>query len=165
MSESRLTPAVRRVVGIAVAVIVAFVMWSLYDTNVHTQVNGRLGPIVTTPAPTPHRRPPRPPRRPRPRRRTPSPGSPLVPLADLPPEAADTVTAIDQGPPYPYDGDGVTFENREGHLPAHETGYYREFTVVTPGSEDRGARRIVAGHVGELYYTADHYDSFVRIAP
>ena len=162
MSESRLTPAVRRVVGITVAVIVAFVGWSLYDTDVHTQVNGRFGPIVTTPPPTASSTSPGSTTAPT---TDPESGLPLVPLADLPPEAADTVAAIDQGPPFPFDGDGVTFENREGLLPAHESGYYREFTVVTPGSEDRGARRIVAGQVGELYYTDDHYDSFVRIAP
>jgi ribonuclease T1 len=72
---------------------------------------------------------------------------------------------IEQGEPYPYDRDGVTFENREGLLPADPTGYYHEFTVETPGSDDRGARRVIAGEGGELYYTGDHYESFVRIAP
>ncbi|MEZ5341580.1 MAG: ribonuclease domain-containing protein [Acidimicrobiales bacterium] len=60
-------------------------------------------------------------------------------------------------------GDDSVFQNREGILPTQERGYYREYTVVTPGSDDRGARRIVAGEAGDLYYTADHYDSFKEI--
>jgi ribonuclease T1 len=84
---------------------------------------------------------------------------------ELPPEALDTLAAIAAGPPYPYARDGITFENREGLLPEREPGYYEEFTVETPGSSDRGARRIVWGLQDELYYTADHYQSFERIAP
>ncbi|NPD06794.1 hypothetical protein HN031_19135 [Nocardioides sp. zg-1308] len=91
-------------------------------------------------------------------------GLPVVRLDDLPPEAARTVEAIADGPPFPEDRDGVTFENREELLPDRARGYYREFTVPTPGSSDRGARRIVAGQGGELYWTADHYRSFSRIA-
>lgn len=90
-------------------------------------------------------------------------GLPVVALADLPPEAAATAELIEAGGPFPYDQDGATFENREGRLPARERGYYREYTVPTPGSEDRGARRIVAGTNGEMYWTADHYDSFAWI--
>lgn len=84
--------------------------------------------------------------------------------AALPSEAGQTLRLIEAGGPYPYDQDGVTFENREGLLPEHPVGYYREFTVQTPGSDDRGARRIVVGDGGEWYYTDDHYDSFARIA-
>lgn len=84
---------------------------------------------------------------------------------DLPPEARETLRLIDQGGPFPYDQDGQTFENRERILPGRPTGYYREYTVETPGSGDRGARRIVAGKNGERYYTDDHYDSFSRVAP
>lgn len=90
-------------------------------------------------------------------------GLPYVALADLPPEAIDTVDLIDAGGPFPYDKDGSTFGNYEGLLPDHESGYYEEYTVETPGSPDRGARRIVAGDAGELYWTADHYESFERI--
>ena len=90
-------------------------------------------------------------------------GLPLVAVSDLPPEAADTLALIDEGGPFPHDRDGATFENRERLLPLHETGYYREYTVETPGSDDRGARRIVVGSGGEYYYTADHYGSFERI--
>lgn len=87
-------------------------------------------------------------------------GLPYVELSDLPPEASDTLLLIDAGGPFPYGADGSTFHNYEGLLPDHEDGYYREYTVETPGSADRGARRIVGGAAGELYWTEDHYESF-----
>ncbi len=93
----------------------------------------------------------------------PASGLPVSALAALPPEAAETVALIDAGGPFPYEQDGAIFENREGLLPTRERGFYREYTVVTPGSDDRGARRIVAGADGEMYWTADHYDSFAWI--
>jgi ribonuclease T1 len=86
-----------------------------------------------------------------------------VRLTDLPREARATVELIQQGGPFPYRKDGVTFGNRERLLPQARHGYYREYTVFTPGSRDRGARRIVTGSNGELYYTDDHYRSFRRI--
>lgn len=90
-------------------------------------------------------------------------GLEFVNLADLPPEAADTVELIASDGPFPYSQDGVVFQNREGILPEERSGYYHEYTVRTPGSPDRGARRIVTGADGALYYTGDHYDSFQRI--
>ncbi len=78
----------------------------------------------------------------------------------LPPEADDTLQLIDAGGPYPYPQDGQVFQNREGVLPSEATGYYHEFTVVTPGSPDRGARRIVTAESGTDYYTSDHYATF-----
>lgn len=86
-----------------------------------------------------------------------------VSLDRLPPEAAETVELIEAGGPFPHDRDGVTFENREGILPDHPRGYYREYTVETPGSDDRGARRVVTGSSEEYYWTEDHYASFERI--
>ncbi len=88
---------------------------------------------------------------------------PMVPLAALPAEAAKTLSLIKAGGPFPYDRDGVIFGNRERILPAQKRGYYREYTVPTPGARNRGARRIVAGVPGEYYYTGDHYRSFQRI--
>ena len=88
---------------------------------------------------------------------------PSVSLAHLPPEARTTVALVDRGGPFPYDRDGVVFENREGLLPAEHSGYYHEYTVPTPGASDRGARRIITGSAGELYWTDDHYRSFERI--
>lgn len=93
----------------------------------------------------------------------PATGLPSVAVGDLPPEARDTLALIDRGGPYPYDQDDQTFGNREQLLPDQPDGYYREYTVETPGSDDRGARRIVRGDGGELYWTDDHYSSFSRI--
>jgi ribonuclease T1 len=73
------------------------------------------------------------------------------------------LTAIESGEPLPYEEDGGVFQNREGLLPDQPLGYYREYTVETPGSPDRGARRLVIGEGGETYYTNDHYASFTRI--
>jgi ribonuclease T1 len=87
----------------------------------------------------------------------------VVPLGDLPPEATDTADLIAQGGPYPYPEDGTVFQNREGLLPACSSGYYHEYTVETPGSPDRGARRIITGDDGEHFYTDDHYASFVLV--
>jgi ribonuclease T1 len=86
-----------------------------------------------------------------------------VPAAQLPKEARETLALIRAGGPFPYPQDGKTFQNREKLLPQRSRGYYREYTVKTPGARDRGARRIVAGNGGEFYYTADHYRSFQRI--
>lgn len=84
-------------------------------------------------------------------------------LAELPKEGRATLALIKQGGPFPYKRDGIVFGNFEKRLPAKKRGYYREYTVATPGARDRGARRIVAGDGGEYYYTADHYKSFQRI--
>jgi len=81
----------------------------------------------------------------------------------LPAEARQTLALIKAGGPFPYQKDGSVFGNREALLPKRERGYYREYTVKTPGAKDRGARRIVAGRGGEYYYTDDHYRSFRRI--
>jgi guanyl-specific ribonuclease Sa len=83
----------------------------------------------------------------------------------LPAEARRTLRLIAAGGPFPYDRDGTTFQNRERRLPAQPPGYYREYTVPTPGSSDRGARRIVSGGnpPSEFYYSDDHYRSFRRL--
>lgn len=94
-----------------------------------------------------------------------------IAVAQLPPQARETLALIKQGGPFPYRKDGTVFQNREKRLPIRPRGYYREYTVRTPGSRDRGARRIVAGSgaggdpatSGEYYYTADHYETFRRI--
>jgi ribonuclease T1 len=88
-----------------------------------------------------------------------------ISLAQLPAEARATLTLIRKGGPYPYRQDGTRFGNRERLLPQQSRDYYSEYTVRTPGSRDRGARRIVAGGSPptEFFYTADHYRSFKRI--
>lgn len=84
-------------------------------------------------------------------------------LADLPREAQQTLVLIKHGGPFPYNRDGIVFGNYEKRLPLRQRGYYREYTVPTPGSRNRGARRIIAGSYDEFYYTDDHYRSFRRI--
>ena len=85
--------------------------------------------------------------------------------ADQDEAIGQVLAAIEAGGPLPYAEDGQTFQNREGLLPQKPLGYYREYTVETPGSPDRGARRLVIGDGGETYYTDDHYASFTRIEP
>jgi ribonuclease T1 len=101
-----------------------------------------------------------------------------IELSALPKEGQATYRLIEQGGPFPYDKDGTTFGNREGVLAKQKRGYYREYTVKTPGAKNRGARRIVCGgnvepargerpkqHASqECYYTADHYANFALIS-
>jgi ribonuclease T1 len=91
-----------------------------------------------------------------------------ITVAHLPTEARATLALVKAGGPFPHAQDGSVFGNREKMLPSRQRGYYREYTVQTPGARDRGARRIVAGagearSPGEYYYTDDHYNSFRRI--
>ena len=90
-----------------------------------------------------------------------------IPWAELPRQGRETYELIRQGGPFPYEKDGSVFFNRERLLPAEKRGYWREYTVKTPGSRDRGARRIVCGgpprQPHACYYTADHYASFRKI--
>jgi len=90
-------------------------------------------------------------------------GLPAIAVAELPAEARDTLQAIKQGGPFAYDRDGAAFKNYERILPKQPRGYYREYTVKTPGARNRGARRIVCGPPVECYYSADHYQTFKRI--
>jgi ribonuclease T1 len=101
--------------------------------------------------------------------RSPMDGLTTVALVSLPVEAQKTQQLIRAGGPFPYSKDGTVFGNREQLLPRRERGFYREYTVPTPGSKDRGARRIVCGgqrptQPESCYYTADHYASFKLIA-
>jgi guanyl-specific ribonuclease Sa len=88
-----------------------------------------------------------------------------IAVAELPPEARATLRLIGRGGPYPSRRDGVVFKNLERRLPLKQRGYYHEYTVPTPGSRDRGARRIITGEQppAVFYYTEDHYRSFQRI--
>ena len=91
----------------------------------------------------------------------------VVLAADLPYEARQTMALVKQGGPFPYPKDGVVFGNYESLLPKQSRGYYHEFTVKTPGTRSRGARRLIVGgkltDPGEFFYTADHYATFMRI--
>ncbi len=90
-------------------------------------------------------------------------GLPTVDIDRLPREAQETYVVILDGGPYPYRQDDQVFGNREGILPEQDYGWYREYTVETPGSPDRGARRFVVGEDGVFFYTDDHHDSFREV--
>ncbi|MFJ7069000.1 ribonuclease domain-containing protein [Streptomyces sp. NPDC101115] len=90
-------------------------------------------------------------------------GLPTVREDRLPAEARKTLALIRAGGPFPYAKDGAVFSNFERVLPRRERGHYHEYTVKTPGERDRGARRIVTGRDGEIYYTDDHYESFREV--
>jgi guanyl-specific ribonuclease Sa len=90
---------------------------------------------------------------------------PLRSLCALPSEAGQVWRAIQTGGPLRYSRDGIVFNNTEHILPAHQRGYYHEYTVPTPAERDRGARRLITGQGHELYYTGDHYASFVVVDP
>lgn len=95
--------------------------------------------------------------------------SAAITVSELPPQGAQVYQLIGRGGPFPYEKDGSVFGNRERLLPLKQRGYYREYTVTTPGVGHRGTRRIVCGgaprKTDECYYTADHYASFRRIVP
>ncbi|MCT4357477.1 guanine-specific ribonuclease N1 and T1 [Streptomyces sp. Je 1-79] len=92
-------------------------------------------------------------------------GLETVRVDDLPAEARATLELIERGGPFPYEKDGATFSNFERILPRQQRGHYREYTVRTPGADDRGARRLVIGRDGEIFYTDDHYESFREVVP
>jgi ribonuclease T1 len=130
----------RRLLGVAVAAMVALATWWIQSSGSdQPQEPAATSSVVTDST------------------------LPVVAEDRLPAEARATLELIDAGGPFPYDRDGVVFENREELLPERDLGYYAEYTVPTPGADDRGARRIVTGEGDEFYYTADHYRSFVEI--
>ena len=96
-------------------------------------------------------------------RSTPVSGLPTIAESALPDEADTTLAVLRAGGPFPYEEDDGVFGNRERILPRQPTGYYREYTVETPGERDRGPRRIIAGEDGDLYWTTDHYASFRQV--
>lgn len=93
----------------------------------------------------------------------PASGLPIIAASDLPPKAREVLAAIKDGGPFEYDEDGDVFGNYEGILPGKKRGYYHEYTVRLPGDKTRGAHRLVTGDKGEIYWTADHYESFSRV--
>ncbi len=104
-----------------------------------------------------------------PAKELPAAGPQTIAVGELPAQGVKTYRLIRQGGPFPHEKDGVVFGNRERLLPAKKRGYYREYTVDTPGASTRGARRIVCGGPpttpDDCYYTADHYGSFRKIVP
>lgn len=142
--RSRLTAGV----AVVALVLVALAVHLLAPDQAGTAIPGS-GPPVATASRSPV---------------DPETGLRLVELASLPPEARRTVTLVDRGGPFPYRQDGAVFGNREGRLPPQRSGWYHEYTVVTPGSADRGARRLITGDgTRQLFWTTDHYASFRRV--
>lgn len=137
---------------IAAIVLLAAGLWGIraLQQPPHPQFAPALTDPAAPPAPAPAPRPPTPP----------ASTDPLPPF--LPPEARATIALIQRGGPFPHRQDGSVFGNRENRLPSRPRGYYREYTVDTPGLEHRGTRRIVTG--GDppdvWYYSDDHYASF-----
>ncbi|MEP0918748.1 hypothetical protein NC981_18110 [Leptolyngbya sp. DQ-M1] len=86
-----------------------------------------------------------------------------VSSTDLPPEAQATLQQIQSGGNFPYPQDGSVFKNLEKKLPIKPQNYYLEYTVETPGSANRGQRRLIVGQGGEIYYTDDHYNGFQEV--
>lgn len=154
--------------GLLVLAVLAFGGTGLLD-----QLTGSTTPEVTpSAAPAPgtasgkaHAAPATPPavRANPPSQHNPS-GLPELPESALPAEGRRVLELIRAGGPYRYSQDDQTFGNFERILPRRDRGYYREYTVPTPGESDRGARRIVAGNGGDKYYTDDHYETFSFIA-
>ena len=159
MKVQRLTALLALLLGLAV---LAFVLSGVPGTGTAPSDAGTTGAspkaVPSAPArPSGLTAPPAPPAPANPS------GLPEVKASELPAEARQTLALIARGGPYPYSRDDVTFGNFERILPRKSSGYYKEYTVRTPGESDRGARRIVAGQAGEKYYTADHYNSFTFI--
>ncbi len=129
--------------GVGLVMLAAIGVWLLSGSNPGTPTSVRPPPEPTPSATVP--------------------ALPVVAVAQLPAEAREVLERIDRGGPFRYDRDGSVFGNLERRLPQKPYGYYAEYTVQTPGSSDRGPRRIVTGDSAELYWTADHYESFSRI--
>ncbi len=169
MATSRTT---RQVLGLVLAAVLFALGWWVQDGSGSDDSNGTSTTTPTgqvTPSESTYTESPTPtPSAPTPTEQAgtdPHSGLPWVDLGELPAEAKETVALIESDGPFPYpENDGTVFENREEILPLEEFGYYHEYTVPTPGSRDRGARRIVTGMDGEFYWTQDHYSSFERIA-
>jgi ribonuclease T1 len=149
MKVQRLTALLALLLGLAV---LAFVLAGVPQTGTAPSGAGTASAVKTNAVPSDA--PPAP--------ANPS-GLPEMKASDLPAEARQTLALIARGGPYPYSRDDATFGNFERILPRKSSGYYKEYTVRTPGESDRGARRIVAGQAGEKYYTPDHYNSFTFI--
>lgn len=147
----RTSPLAALAVVIAVAVVA---WWTGGDKPAQTQNQGPQTQIPRTEARAPRTQPPRT------EQRAPQ---PQVPRDEEQAQLDATLALIDRGGPFPYRQDGATFQNRERRLPQQPQGYYREYTVPTPGASNRGARRVVRGRNGETWYTRDHYKTFIRL--
>lgn len=159
-------------VGAAALVVILVAGWLFLDrtdkgpASTSSSAATSTAPATTARVTTAHRTTSSPARRTTSRAQATDPASGLrwIDESALPAQARDTIALIRAGGPYPYPrNDNVTYHNNNRALPRKPDGFYREYTVTTPGSSDRGARRIIAGQDGSLYYTADHYTTFARV--
>lgn len=144
-------------VVIGLAVIVGFVVWTLWKSTDFVVVSSgwQLGSATPTP-PTAAKSSTL--------KVDPETRLPWIDVADLPSQGRAVLAQIDKGGPYPYDQDGGTFSNAERLLPIKAKGFYTEYTVKLPSSSDRGPVRIIMGGKGQwFFWTTDHYASFARI--
>ncbi len=160
-TESATTAPTTEPTGTPTAILAATEQPTAEATATDTSVPTRQPTVTSTATQPPTRAPPTATAAPT-RIRSQS-GLPYILYNDLPPEAQETIRLIDNNGPFPFRQDDSTFQNRERILPIEPFDWYREFTVITPGSPDRGARRIVEGEDGLLFYTDDHYDSFREV--
>lgn len=156
-----------RTVGILVLLAVLLIGWLWWRGPGPTQTSGSVAPTRTQSSRTQAPR---------------TDGMPVLQADQLPAEGQQVLRALREGGPFRYSKDGTVYQNRNGALPNRPRGHYREFTVATPGEGDRGARRLVVGGCGaqresrrggvwaqpcsqanEVFYTADHYESFRRV--
>lgn len=166
---------VARSVGV---LLVGLLVWWIQSRSAATTAPSTTATTATTTRPAPQQLPPDVPRSSPPATRPTTPTTPSTTSATASSSTADLnsirdaaerdqvrsiIDAIDAGGPFRYSKDGSTWQNRERRLPKQRPGHYREYTVDTPGSDDRGARRIIAGAEHEIYYTRDHYDSFTQL--
>ncbi|HPB72523.1 MAG TPA: ribonuclease domain-containing protein [Phycicoccus sp.] len=165
---TRMSPAAKGLTLLVIVVVLAAAWWVTRGTS--TGKSATAGASTGTSHSAPARAgasagssAAKPVRTPGAARATPDSGLSAIAESALPAQARHTLSLIRAGGPYPYSQDDGVFGNLEGLLPKHQRGYYREYTVVTPGSGDRGPRRIIAGADGDRYYTADHYASFQQI--
>ena len=158
---TRMSPAAKGLTLLVIVVVLASAWWVTRGTS--TGKSATAGASTNTSHSAPARAgasssAAKPVRTPGAARATPDSGLSAIAESALPAQARHTLSLIRAGGPYPYSQDDGVFGNFEGLLPKHQRGYYREYTVVTPGSGDRGPRRIIAGADGDRYYTADHYE-------
>jgi ribonuclease T1 len=146
------------VMMLAALVAVAISAWMSRDDAPPARADTQ----VTAPWTAPQTAPPTP-QETAPRTSASDPLEQLVPDVGERAQLVKTLNLIERGGPFPHKQDGTVFGNRERRLPQQPRGYYREYTVRTPGASTRGARRVVRGDGGELYYTRDHYRTFLRI--
>ena len=74
-----------------------------------------------------------------------------------------TLKRIESGGTHPHPRDGSVFRNDDGLLPKQPDGYYREYVHPTPGRDGPGLMRVIRGSDGSMWFSPDHYDTFIPL--